>query len=273
LVGDHIDSTFKNLVIIPDGILNGLSFESLETVDGRFLIEEHACSYAFGVNTAMNWSLDRKKISNASFLSYSNESTIQDMSPKEYLELNGALNEVNKCADILDGLQSKVYSGLKCTKNNMEKALSADIVHFATHAVSNPLTGTGNYFVTRAKNRIEKMYGYEFNKMNANSSLAVLSACETGVGKFVSGEGIYSLSRNLMRSGVPTVVKTLWQVDDNFSAQLVQYFYTNVAEGKDLISALQLAKIQFISDHNPDPYFWSSYVLEGNPFVSFEMQI
>ena len=270
LLADHLNISYENLIIIPDGILNGVSFETLIDDEEKAVIEKYKTSYAFGINMASEWTYSVKELKKAAFLSFTDGETLKDRSIREYTELPGAQKEVIKCAAILSSTKTKVYAGKDCSEKNISKALLSDIAHIATHAVSDPQNSIGNYFITRIKNGTEKTYGYEFNNKESKCSLAVLSACETGIGKFEVGEGVFSLSRNLQLAGVPSVIKTLWKVDDENSHYLMEYFYKYLSEGNYFGEALRNAKLDYMKYHNTDPYFWSGYVLEGNPYLGFK---
>lgn len=271
MLSPYLDSSFNNLIIIPDGKLTGLSFESIVTTKDHYLVNDYNISYAYGLNAIREFTTSQKKIKSAGFVSYSDERTISDYSKKAISELYGSLQEVKRCSEICSNLKTKLYTGYDCTSDNLKNIFKYDITHIATHAHSESSQNIGNYFYTRGKDTLDKVYGYEFDNLRCNSSLAILSACETGVGKFESGEGVFSLSRNLLKAGIPSVIKTLWQVDDISSGDLVTYFYENIESGVTLTEALTLAKRKFIQEKD-HPYFWSSYVLEGNPFISFNMK-
>jgi CHAT domain-containing protein len=92
----------------------------------------------------------------------------------------------------------------------------------------------------------------------------VLSSCESGVGKFMQGEGIMSLSRGFFYAGCHNIVFSLWKVYDKVTPDLMCSFYKNVLEGKSYASSLREAKLEFIK--NPVlslPKTWSSFILLG----------
>ena len=109
--------------------------------------------------------------------------------------------------------------------------------------------------------------------MEIPADLAVLSACETGKGKVVKGEGIVGLTRAFMFAGSPRVICSLWKVDDDATKALMIKFYElwNPKDGKGLGTAAALKKAQaFIRDHpgHPKwkhPYYWAAWVLWGLP--------
>jgi len=111
------------------------------------------------------------------------------------------------------------------------------------------------------------LQAYETSRMKLNANLVVLSACETGYGKFEQGEGIISLARSFMYAGVPSLVVSLWQVNDASTAAIMTSFYQNLADGMDKSVALQQAKFTYIKSASgimAHPAFWSPFIQLGN---------
>jgi CHAT domain-containing protein len=103
--------------------------------------------------------------------------------------------------------------------------------------------------------------------MNINSPMVVLSACNTGNGKLYSGEGLMSLARNFVMAGVPSVIETLWPVEDVAGSKIMGSFYKYLAQGMPKNTALRQAKLDYISTTSPsfvNPRFWAAYTLVGD---------
>ncbi len=97
--------------------------------------------------------------------------------------------------------------------------------------------------------------------------LVVLSACLSGVGKNVRGEGVIGLTRGFMHAGAQRVVVSLWLVEDRATAELMTRFYSHMLGRNRLApaAALQRAKMEIAA--NPrwrNPYYWSGFVLQGD---------
>ena len=95
----------------------------------------------------------------------------------------------------------------------------------------------------------------------------MLSACETGFGKYEEGEGVMSLGRSFMYAGIPSVVVSLWQVNDYSTSIIMENFYANLSEGMNKDSALQQAKISYLKEAKgilANPAFWSPFIQIGN---------
>ncbi len=107
---------------------------------------------------------------------------------------------------------------------------------------------------------------YELFGLHLPGQLAVLSACNTGSGKLERGEGIISLARGFFYAGIPSVVMTLWEIEDHSSADLMARFYENLKLGLPNDIALQQAKIAYLEGAGKlqsHPYFWAGYVSIG----------
>ena len=111
------------------------------------------------------------------------------------------------------------------------------------------------------------LHHYEIANMDLTAQLAVLSACETGTGKYREGEGVFSLARSFMYAGVPSVVMSLWKVNDESTSELMPYFYRNLADDMTKGAALHHAKKDFLKETDLEfrhPYYWAGFVLLGN---------
>jgi CHAT domain-containing protein len=97
----------------------------------------------------------------------------------------------------------------------------------------------------------------------AGNKLAVLSACETGLGVIGVGEGVLGLGSSLAVAGAETIVTTLWNVDDTATRDLMVTFYDGVLKGKGRAEALQDAQKTIRNQFPDDPYYWSPFICHG----------
>ena len=107
----------------------------------------------------------------------------------------------------------------------------------------------------------------ELYAMRLPADLAVLSACQTGVGELRRGEGIVSLSRAFTYAGVPATVVSLWSVADASTSQIMVDFYKGLKSGKRKDEALREAKLKYLSTAealDASPYFWTGFVACGD---------
>jgi CHAT domain-containing protein len=105
----------------------------------------------------------------------------------------------------------------------------------------------------------------EIVQLNLNSELVVLSSCRSGLGKIDEAEGIIGMQKAFFEAGSKSVLVALWDVSDKYTSYFMKYFYEHLAEGKTKSEALQQAKLDFIKNYSANPYYWSAFVLSGNP--------
>ena len=106
---------------------------------------------------------------------------------------------------------------------------------------------------------------HEVFNLNLPAELVVLSACQTGLGKEVRGEGLISLTRGFMYAGVPRVVVSLWSVSDQATAELMVRFYKGMLkEGLRPAAALRAAQVEMWKEQRwQSPYYWAGFVIQG----------
>lgn len=144
------------------------------------------------------------------------------------------------------------------------------IVHFATHGLLNSehpeLSGLVLSLVDEnGKTRDGFLRMHEIYNLRLPADVVVLSACQTGLGKEVKGEGLVGLTRGFMYAGAQSVVASLWQVNDQATAQLMQCFYRGMLkDGMRPAAALRAAQIEMMKQKRwAAPYFWAAFTLQG----------
>jgi CHAT domain-containing protein len=103
-------------------------------------------------------------------------------------------------------------------------------------------------------------------KLRLDADIVVLSACQSGLGKLVRGEGIAGLSQAFLYAGAERVVVSSWEVNDLATSELMKEFYTGLSRNVAPGEALQQAKLAMIRSGAPayrNPYYWASFVLIG----------
>jgi CHAT domain-containing protein len=145
------------------------------------------------------------------------------------------------------------------------------VVHLATHAmvdIENP--EMSGIMLSRVSREGEGTEGFVqlhdiYNMNLTNTQLVVLSACETGLGKEVRGEGLVGLSRGFIYAGAGSVVASLWKVDDKATATLMTQFYKGLfEEGLSTSAALRKAKLNmWQQSHFRAPFYWAAFSLTG----------
>ncbi len=158
----------------------------------------------------------------------------------------------------------------------MQEASQYPLIHIATHAfVDTTFDSFSGLILAAGKDTTEDgiLMGYEISALDLNCDLVVLSACETGRGKLVHGEGVLGLPRQFLAAGAETVLMSLWKVDDKFTSELMPAFYEHFLKGRQSkAEALSQAKLTLLNHpttnsgvHYQHPLFWASFVLFGDP--------
>jgi len=105
---------------------------------------------------------------------------------------------------------------------------------------------------------------FEVLRLPGSADLVVLSACETGRGGILRGEGLLGLARAFLQSGAPRVIASLWEVDDEATQFLMRTFYARWQSGVGTAAALREAQAAVRADPRwHHPRFWAAWVLWG----------
>lgn len=152
-----------------------------------------------------------------------------------------------------------------------ERASDFPIIHLAIHGQADKVDRYNSKLIFRSDKSTEEdgdLLAYELYNLDlANTQLTVLSACETGLGKQVEGEGIFSMARGFAFAGCPSIVMSLWRANDKSTFMLMDLFYENLAKGLNKDKALQMAKVDFINhtnEYDAHPANWATFIALGN---------
>lgn len=280
----------RRLILIPDEELSYLSFDALITAlpsedrsdfrDLDYLIRRQPLSYSpsgtflFGLQKPGKSEVSSGLIAFAP--SYSSDGSVSLLRGDEpgldslrLLPIKGVEEEVRRIMRIFPG---KRYSGGKATEFNFKlHAGDYQVVHLAMHTLIddvNPLFSKMVFTSGGAEGEDGFLNTYELYSMNLNGRLGVLSACNTGSGKLEHGEGVMSLARGFIYAGIPSLLMTLWEIEDQASSDIMSGFYENLRDGMPTDLALQQAKIRFLESAGKiksHPSYWAGFVNIGEP--------
>ncbi|MEG4323412.1 MULTISPECIES: CHAT domain-containing protein [unclassified Microcoleus] len=167
------------------------------------------------------------------------------------------------------GVESFDFAASRATATDRNLA-NYQIVHFATHGMANSenpeLSGILMSMVDDKGNPVNgflRLTDIFYLKLAAN--LVVLSACQTGMGQNIKGEGMVGLTRGFMYAGAQRVAVSLWSVDDEGTALLMQKFYRKMLQEKLApAAALRAAQMEMMQDKKwQSPYYWAAFTLQG----------
>lgn len=269
----------KSLVLIPDGVLNLIPLEILLTGNSKslteidystlpYLLQQASIRYAYAPSLLMNVPIKESTINEilAFAPSYANSDNLNLASRSGFSPLEFAQKEIKNLSQINI---TKTMIGSTATEDNFKDlAHQYRFLHLAMHAFTNDETPafSGLIFPSNDEKQIpEILYAYEISNMELASDLVVLSACNTGSGKQVAGEGQISLARSFRQAGCPNIIQSLWQADDETTSILMEKFYKNLKEGRGKSEALRLAKLSYLDQSRKNfPHYWATFVLTGD---------
>jgi len=274
----------RELVIIPDGLLSYLPFETL--LEGKpngnrgdyrklpYLIRNHSISYGL---TATVFFYKSQRISKPTrgLLAIAPTYNFSSESISDYLrmvesglpELKGTYQESRAIKRMFGG---RLIAGSKATEAEFKKiGPKYGILHLAMHTLPdrNNSLNSGLVFtpgVDRKEDGI--LFGHEVYNLSLNARLTVLSACETGSGQIAAGEGILSFGRAFIVAGCPNLIMTLWTVDDLSSQKVMVSFYQALRSGEGIADALKTSKLTYLKTADQlhaHPHYWAGFIELG----------
>jgi CHAT domain-containing protein len=303
LLAPAIEKMREKLVIIPDGNLSYLPFELLLTEESPatsyaelpFLLRKTVLRYEYSANLA----LQRQSLrapdhffagyapayeGDMTMASRGDNASCRDAETTDFATLLNNQEEVSQIAQLFGG---QSFLGAAATEAAFKQhILEPRVLHLAMHGFLNdcdPLY-SGLAFSRTAQGVVGEdgvvggdannggkeendgfLHAYEIYNLKMNAELAVLSACNTGRGQLAKGEGVISLARAFKYAGCPNVLMSLWQADDQATAQIMQGFYKNLKQGMGKDEAIRQAKLDYLNSSNRNhPFFWGAFVLIGD---------
>ncbi|WP_339887403.1 CHAT domain-containing protein [uncultured Flavobacterium sp.] len=250
----------KNTIIIPDGLLNFVSFDALVTQKTTsknyskipFLVFQNKLAYQTNATFYIENILKEK------------QNTILGFFPI-FENTNAELLYSKEEAKALLPFKAKLFMNESATKANfLKNSSNYSILHLSTHGTSGTFNEPATLVFYDELMLINELYALE----NCHPQLVVLSACETGIGKLQKGEGAMSIARAFQYAGAENILFSLWKINDYAAAQLMTNFYTSFAKTNSFFESNYLSKMDYledidISNAKKSPYYWSSFVYFG----------
>lgn len=244
---------FKNLMIIPDDELNLVPFEVLRDGRGQYVIKNHTVTYNYSCTLLEQAQPAVDLYPALAMAPFSNSST------SEYPQLK-------ESADEIANLRGTKISGPGASKKAfLKNAPNFGTIHLATHASANDYDPSQS-FIAFADS---KLYAEEISDLSLKKTrLVVLSACETGDGQLVKGEGLMSLARAFAVAGCTNTITSLWKADDRSTSLLCSGLHRELDKGNGIAEALQMSINKYmenstVSGREKTPAFWAHLRLTG----------
>lgn len=280
----------SRIIIIPDGMLYGLSFElltsqpikSFDQLAEKSLLASSTISYHYSLLAIENKS--KKKNYSENFVAFA--PGFSDSEKQKYLKTVKDSSAIDRSylsllpQPFTTGLATRaqalfggtVYLNEKSTTANFKTNAGAHkIIHIGTHAEANDLRPEYSRLIF-AKEQQESeeensVFLHQIYNCDLSSDLTVLAACESGKAGFQNGEGMVSLAHAFNYAGSESILTGLWKIDEQSSSMLMEQFYEQLAGGVSRDEALRQAKLHYLKSARGRmlaPQYWAGLVLMGD---------
>ncbi len=193
----------------------------------------------------------------------------------KWKNLPGTMRELSELERLFQGQNPRIYKQADATEANLQRLNKQGVLSkyrylvFSTHGYLSPEVPALSSLVLGQVNNPKGIDGYvtagEWPGYNLKSDLMVLSACETGLGKVVGGEGVMGLPYALYVAGNKNTVLTLWSISDAVTTEFIKSFFSKLKAGVGQVKALTATKREFLKrggDYSK-PVYWAAFVLYG----------
>ncbi len=248
----------SRLVIVPDGVLHMLNFETLPLENPRphYWIED----VTLAVVPSLTLAAVRPEPAHADSLLL-----IGDPRPpaEEFPRLPAAAGEVERIRKRLARAEQSVYTGMDAHPPAYLKADPGrfSLIHFAAHATANRESPLDSAVVLSASGGDYKLYARDILNLPLHARLVTLSACRGAGTRLYGGEGLVGFAWAFMHAGAQNVIAGLWEVNDASTAALMDELYGRLAAGDPPAAALRTAKLSLLRSGTVwrRPYYWAPF--------------
>jgi CHAT domain-containing protein len=283
----RLTGSIKRLVILPDGILHYLPFETLisdsenrrpgqgakKDRPWRFLIEDFEVSYALSASYLMRLlKRHRPDPRNMDLLAVANPEALHQKDiiwSKAILPpLAYAKKEIQTIAEYFPKKKRRLLIEEEAAEERIKELRLSDfaVLHFASHGFFDDESWWRSALILDHDNRSSEdglLQPRDILGLYLNADLVVLSACETGKGKIETGEGLMSQAQAFFFAGARSLVTSVWNINDRSTAEFMRHFYSHLIQGSTKGQALRLAKLEMLNSEYSHPFFWAAFLLMG----------
>jgi CHAT domain-containing protein/tetratricopeptide (TPR) repeat protein len=267
-----ITDDVRHIIVVPDGVLSIVPFDALR-INGAPLVTRAAISQTPTSATLRPesnrarslrapWSTTLTVFADPVYVGAAGDREAPPMLPATSTEAAAIRSEV--------GGQTRMYlrEANVRTRFVQREVAHTPLLHVASHAlVHEPLEGSRILFSSESDAHTpEAVFLREIYDLKLEGTeLVVLSACDTGRGELVRGEGVQSFGRAFLAAGAESVITTLWKVPDEAPVDLMRVLYDRLQRGDGRAEALRRAKLAMLDsgDRRAHPFYWAGYVLTG----------
>ncbi|MCD4669790.1 MAG: tetratricopeptide repeat protein [Actinomycetia bacterium] len=273
-LGDYL--TTPHLEIIPHNVLHYLPFAAL--TDGEhFLVEGYVLTYLPSASTLPYIQENAGRAGGVPLILGNPTTGDYDATASFAAERDGlgplpfAEQEVQAIAALYG---APAYIGPEATEGLVWQAAGeSSILHLAAHGKYNPVASLSSLIALAPDAEhdgwltVGEIYALDLHR----TDLVVLSTCESQLGDLSEGDELVGMTRAFIYAGTPTVVASLWSVEDESTAYLMGRFYSYLQDGMGKGAALRQAQLDTMEEY-PSPYYWAGFVLSGDAGSSVEIQ-
>jgi CHAT domain-containing protein len=269
-----------HLIISADGPMAAFPFDALITslpksdeVDYRlpYLIRSYPVSYAYSVSTLLQQRGQGRKGSRLLALGFAGNGW-EENQRQDYTNLPGTEREIMAIKEVMKNSTNEYYLKEEASETNFKKRITSfNIVHLALHGVADTANVLESKLIFRKEADREndgQLYAHELYALDLkNLDLAVLSACESGIGKQQTGEGVMSMARGFAYAGCPSLVISLWKINDRTTAKVMSDFYRYLSQGEKVNVALAQSKAGYVESAKElysHPAYWAAFLQVGD---------
>jgi tetratricopeptide (TPR) repeat protein len=251
------DIQTRNLIIVPHGVLHKVPFAALS--DGKQYMADKYSLSILPAASVIEYVVKKRKTSKSNILALANPKT--DYVPLDFAEVEG-----ENISKLFSGRE--VYTLDKATESIAKsKSSTFNVIHFASHGQFNekqPLQS--GLLLAKDKENDGFLQVHEIFSLDLkNANLVTLSACETALSKIQGGDDLVGLSRGFIYAGTPSLLASLWEVDDKSTSILMESFYKNWLKGMSKPDALREAQLELkkIPQYS-HPFYWAPFIMIGD---------
>lgn len=270
------------LIVVRDGPLYFVPFDSLVDSAGRYVVQSHtvvyapsATAYTLLARQTQSPGEFRRQLLAVGGVPYNSAelkrvSLVAGFDSSDTSTIPGSKHEVLAAAAAINNPDDTLLVGSKATKYSLEHESVAQyrLIHLSVHGFADPAQPAFSALVLLGDPAAHDdgiLDASEIVQLRLKANLVTLSACDTDVGPVEGEEGISTIARAFLLAGAKSVISTLWSIDDTYSYALMKLFYTHLASGVPAATALAEAKRDMLQTWGSRavPYYWAGFNFEG----------
>ena len=274
-----ISQKINCLIVVPDGFLSLIPFEILQTANNlpqkanykldymEYLLEDYNIFYQYSANMLAQFAKGKSSYERLNILASAPVFHTDEYAAERNCEQSELYNL--RCNhEEIELIESILSTETSFTLDNsassfVNKMHDFNILHLATHACLD----TEDPKNTRIFFSDDYLTAYDLVGLRFEPELIVLSACNTGTGKLLNGEGVFSLAREFTIAGSRSTLTSFWSIDDCSTSQIMESFYECMKNGDSKNLALRKTKLKFLETADMEtahPYYWAAFLLFGD---------